>query len=177
MGRNSYLDFLKSLVGKRARYGRLLERLHGTPFRPLVAMDANRAADGERLRGEFLEKGVPQGLSFLPPGGCTVLELLIGVARRMEFDLLGSRHGRPAKDWFWVLVGNLELSWCDNVCFGIDASGTLGKIDRALAAFLKREHGPDGSGGLFPLKRPGKDQREVEIWYQMSAWLIENYPV
>ena len=35
----------------------------------------------------------------------------------------------------------------------------------------------DGSGGLFPLRRFDRDQRSVEIWYQMQAWLMENSDV
>ena len=33
----------------------------------------------------------------------------------------------------------------------------------------------DGFGGLFPLKHAKKDQRKVEIWYQLQNWLMENY--
>ena len=33
----------------------------------------------------------------------------------------------------------------------------------------------NGTGGLFPLKRPRVNQRRVEVWYQMSEYLMENY--
>jgi hypothetical protein len=33
----------------------------------------------------------------------------------------------------------------------------------------------NGTGGLFPLKMPKVNQRRVEIWYQMSAFIEENF--
>ena len=42
---------------------------------------------------------------------------------------------------------------------------------------LAREYSDNGHGGLFPLKNPKKDQRKVEIWYQMTEYINENYPI
>ena len=51
------------------------------------------------------------------------------------------------------------------------------EVKAAVECLLERRYLEDGDGGLFPLKCPRKDQRRVEIWYQMSAWVIENYPI
>jgi hypothetical protein len=32
-----------------------------------------------------------------------------------------------------------------------------------------------GLGGMFPLEDPREDQRAIEIWYQMMAYINENY--
>jgi hypothetical protein len=31
-----------------------------------------------------------------------------------------------------------------------------------------------GHGGLFPLQRSNRDQRRVEIWYQLSEYLLQD---
>ena len=40
---------------------------------------------------------------------------------------------------------------------------------------VERRYKRSGEGGLFPLKNAAKDQRKVEIWYQLSSYLLENY--
>jgi hypothetical protein len=39
---------------------------------------------------------------------------------------------------------------------------------------VNREYDPDGRGGLFPLDGTHANQREVELWYQMQAYIIER---
>jgi hypothetical protein len=46
---------------------------------------------------------------------------------------------------------------------------------KKLAVLNKREYFPSGKGGLFPLENPREDQTKVEIWYQMHAYVMENY--
>ena len=48
-------------------------------------------------------------------------------------------------------------------------------VTNKLDDLNKRHIGEDGSGGIFPLKNPQKDQRITEIWYQMNAFFLENY--
>ena len=48
-------------------------------------------------------------------------------------------------------------------------------VDIKIRRILNREYHPDGDGGLFPLMNPREDQRGVEIWYQMSAYLLEQF--
>ncbi len=177
-----YFNFLCDLVGKRRGFTTLLRYLYDTEFYSLIPNDDNRVGDGAYLRNIFLEKRGPTGLPFLPKkerftrGGCTLLEALLGVASRLEFELLGGLYERPASDWFWVLMENLELDWMDDVEFSMDLDA-FSVMESRVKTFLERQYDTDGSGGLFPLKSPSKDQRRVEIWYQMGAWVIENYPI
>ncbi|MFZ1684153.1 MAG: hypothetical protein WAU88_08510, partial [Candidatus Zixiibacteriota bacterium] len=46
-------------------------------------------------------------------------------------------------------------------------------IDEVLNRVIFRTYDARGNGGLFPLRRPQRDQREVELWYQASAYLLE----
>ena len=172
---NEYLDFLCNVVGRAYEYDKLLAHLHRIEFYSLVPNDDNRGVDGEQLRTIFIDEVGPQGSTSLPKGPCTVLEMLIGVAYRLEFELLGGRFERPASDWFWILIENLELEWCDNVLYS--RLDSVGEVDERVKNLLERNYGTDGHGGLFPLKRATKDQRRIEIWYQMSSWLLENYPI
>lgn len=174
--RNRYLDFLCNLVGGKEDHILLLQHLHGVEFYSLVPNDDNRGVDGEQLRVRFEDEVGPQGSSSLPNGPCTVLEMLIGLAYRLEFELLGGSFERPMKDWFWVLIDNLGLIRYDNNTY--ERAGSASQIDEVLVRMLDRRYNWDGTGGLFPLSRAAqKDQRRVEIWYQMSAWVIHNYPI
>lgn len=177
-----YFDFLCGLVAKRHGFKTLLRYLYDTEFYSLIPNDGNRIGDGEHLRNIFIEERGPTGLPFLPKkerftrDGCCLLEVLIGLSYRLESELTGGRYGRPAGEWFWVLIENLGLEWMDDVEFSIEFD-TFSMVERRVRTFLDRQYSTDGSGGLFPLKNPQKDQRRVELWYQMGAWVIENYPI
>lgn len=177
MKKNRYLDFLCKIVGREYGYEQLLAHLHRIEFYSLVPHDDNRGLDGEQLREQFLDEVGPQGSSSLPNGPCTVLEMLIGVAKRLEFDLAGGRYERSSGEWFWVLIDNLQLESCDDLIYEHPHGGAEQEVDEKIRILLERGYDTDGEGGLFPLRDPRKDQRRVEIWYQMSAWVIENYPI
>lgn len=176
---NSYFDFLCNLVGRKEEYGRLLLYLHETEFYSLVPNDDNRGVDGEQLRNHYFDEvgatSPPSLPNDVPNSPCTVLEMIIGVAFRLEFELLGGQYERPAADWFWVLIDNLCLSPYTDQKMGYGIY--ILEVKTAIERLLERQYLEDGDGGLFPLKHPKKDQRRVEIWYQMSAWVIENYPI
>ena len=173
MESSKYFDFLCDVVGRTYEYSLLLEHLHGIEFYSLVPHDDNRGADGRHLRELYLDEMGPQhGVSsYVFEGPCTVLEMLIGVAQRLELDLEGGRFERDLAECFWLLIDNLGLDWSDNTDFNEE------EVDICIENLLERRYESDGSGGLFPLRMAKYDQREVEIWYQMSAWEIENCPI
>jgi hypothetical protein len=76
-------------------------------------------------------------------------------------------------DWFWMMLGNAELDGFTDEAFYALRGHIL--VDKILNRILDRTYKRDGIGGLFPLKHPKKDQRRVELWYQMNAYLVENY--
>jgi hypothetical protein len=74
-------------------------------------------------------------------------------------------------DCFWDIVNNLHLEkYTDNNYTRSSEKQVATRIDR----FINRTYRPNGQGGLFPLIKPHEDQTKVEIWYQMSAYLMEN---
>ena len=47
-------------------------------------------------------------------------------------------------------------------------------VEEILNRVVWRTNESDGTGGLFPLSRPYLDQRDVEIWSQLNAFLLEQ---
>lgn len=146
-------------------YWRMLRTLYAKEFVWFVPNDDNRLADGRDLRYEFIEDRRYQGVSIdAIHNGCSMLELLIGLARRLSFEA----EGEP-RSWFWQLIENLDLEkFNDNTRLPEEA------IDDALDQVIFRTYRRNGQGGLFPLNHPNEDQRNVEIWYQLCAYILER---
>ena len=75
----------------------------------------------------------------------------------------------PVSKWFWEIMANLKLDEYRRVSHS-DAR----EIEEILYNFIWRLYESDGLGGMFPIREPQRDQREVEIWYQFSEYLIER---
>jgi len=168
----AYFVWLYSQVGsvhnrnRSKTYWTLLRLLHKKEFTwsKKIEKDGNRAEDGRNLRTEFLRETKTR---VTEPGwlelGCSMLELLVALAWKLEFE-----GGGKQADWFWVLIDNLGLMECT------DANPPEEDIiDHILTKVIQRDYAPNGAGGLFPLKDPQQDQREVELWYQLNAYLLE----
>lgn len=167
-----YLTWLYSKTGSvkiknpSRTYWSLLRLLYRKEFVWIIPNDDNRVEDGRDLRYEFLEdQGLDEDDDQEWLGlGCSMLEMLIALSRRFAFEA----EGEPA-DWFWLIIRNLDLNqYTDKVHFPTD------EIDERLNAVIWRTYNSDGSGGLFPLQWPERDQRDVEIWYQLSAYILER---
>src|ERR1700754_1133661 len=147
-------------------YWSLLKLLHTKEFVWFVPNDDNRLEDGRYLREEFVyENSLDDiGLDWITLG-CSMLEMLVGLARRLCFE----DDGFSINQWFWRLMENIGLH-------GLTDRGGWDEqdVDEILDYVIWRTYEYDGSGGLFPLMDPPTDQREVEIWYQMSEYLLEN---
>jgi len=146
-------------------YWNLLRLLFTKEFVWIVPNDDNRVKDGQDLRYEFLEcerlDAVDETWMEL---GCSMLEMLIALSRRLSFET----DGEP-RDWFWHLLRVLNIAeYTDNKPCPAD------HVNEILDAVIWRTYSRTGEGGLFPLKRPTRDQRDVEIWYQLSAYLLEQ---
>lgn len=145
-------------------YWNLARCLYTTEFIWIIPNDDNRVKDGNYLRHEFAEE---QGLSDVDPDwmslGCSFLEMLIALTRRLAF----SGDGEPS-DWFWELIGNLEIRYSDARVL------PMSHIHEVCNTVMYRTYRSNGRGGLFPLRHPRQDQRWVEIWFQLNAYLLEH---
>lgn len=164
-------------------YITLANILHEIEFYPLVDFDSNRESDGIRLRkvwfdllteqSEALGVGMPGYPSDSLDGPCSVLEMLIALALRLESDVMqDDRMGPRAQMWFWLMLGNLGVSSEVDEYMNADEENY---IREQVYLMLSRQYAYDGQGGLFPLRIPSEDQRGVELWRQAQAWLKENY--
>lgn len=160
---SEYYSWLRGLVEDPALFHHqdVYRSLWNVKFTPFVDYDGNRAEDGIALRQRFTN----ETSIVLPYLGewCNMLELLIALAIRLnEIDYIPTEPNRVSI-WFWTLVDNL----------GIRDVPYEPAMD-ALHKLNARSYASDGYGGLFPLRKPQEDQRKVEIWYQMQAYLMEN---
>lgn len=148
-------------------YRDLLHILFTKEFVWLVPNDDNRVEDGKDLRYEFFEaEGIEPTKrdSHWLNLGCSMLEFLIALSRRAEFE-----SDQDAKTWFWELLQNLDLhEMNDRVEIDQDY------VEEILDRVIWRTYDYNGDGGLFPLLYPEEDQRKVELWYQLSAYILER---
>lgn len=166
----AYLGWLNLQIGSVEGWWELLKQLHTKEFVWIVPNDDNRVVDGVDLRYEFCAVHAVDPMTIRPwmEQGCSVLEMMVGLARRCAFEA----DGTPA-DWFWKMVENLNfMGFFDQIYR--DRPYTRVIVDEALNALVFRTYEPNGQGGLFPLTDPDQDQRKVEIWYQLNAYLIEQ---
>lgn len=150
-------------------YWSLLRHLYTTRFTWTVPNDDNRVEDGRDLRYEFsANQGLIPDRDWMALD-CSVLEMLLGLARRLAFEA----EGDP-RVWFWELMDNVELRQCNDSVYTPREPGIHEHVSLVLENIIERNYLPNGQGGLFPLAYPPEDQRDVELWYQMSHYLLER---
>lgn len=171
---DGYFIWLCSLVDTdMSRYSELLYRLHDTDFVWCLDRDDGRAADGLALREEYCSIDIWNDWVMLMEKPCSVLEALIGLARRMDDMLSDDMVTNHVRVWFWEFIKNLGLKRYSNIVVSIcDADFDIQMI---LSRWMNREFDFDGSGSLFPLDEPCADQREKTIIYQLNAYVLEKY--
>lgn len=175
-------SYLKWLYGQVAdpemkdparNYWLLLGQLHSTPFVHIIQNDRNRVMDGLALREEFIQTGQ---VYYMPSDWmdfkCSVLELVFAMSRRLAFSDL---NGGSSHYWFWKILDNLGfMGYTDAALDGYDSTDLRNDIDITLRDVMFRVYSPSGRGGFFPLKHTQWDQREVELWYQMAEYVLEQ---
>ena len=152
----------------------LAEQLHRTPFRWSIPNDDNRGLDGADLRERFADEFAIDVREPWAQGPCSMLEMLISLAERMDHAASGLGLEDSAEGWFWRLLENADLAGATDAEY-LDREGhTRKSVEYTLDRILSRLYRYDGDGGLFPLQDQQSDQREVEVWYQMNAYLMEK---
>ena len=151
-------------------YKKLTEKLFETEFTWVMTFDENRAKDGLRLRKEFANQmgiDAQESPNLGALRACSVLEMLIGLARRAENDILWNPDfGDHTGHLFWEMIENLHLDIYDDYNWFED------EVDRILEIFLERKYAPDGDGNVFKLER--SDPRKIDLWLQLNRYIIEH---
>ena len=150
-------------------YYLLIKALYRKEFYWTNDMDENRSDEGKSLRDIFAEEC---GLDDIPDeinGPCSVLEMMIGLAKRWNEEVSLTEEEDDSALYFWQMIGNLGLEGCTDDKF--DPEMVREKLD----ILLDRDYPENGEGCLFPLERSKESQKDIEIWYQLQNYLIENY--
>ena len=177
--KTEYFDWLTNYnIGKGIeKYTGLCQILYQKEFRWYVHNDDNRCEDGLSLRQAFIDfRRLDEShleVQYFLKTKCSVLEVLVALAKRINdytYDL-NPRHDNTNK-WFFEMLDNLKLTIFkgDHISRIDDVA-----IDYILETLMDRTYDYNGNGSLFPLKkRARQDMSEVEIWYQLMAYLAEN---
>ena len=172
--RKEYILWLGNLVDLDDKddtggYHFLIKSLYLKEFYWTNDMDENRSDEGKMLRELFCDEC---GFDDIPDeinGPCTVLEMMIGLAKRWNKEVSLTDNDDRSSEYFWIMVDNLGLEGCTDDKFDPEM------VRNRLDILLDRDYSDDGTGSLFPLKRSKESQKDIEIWYQLQNYLIENY--
>jgi hypothetical protein len=176
-----YFRWLIELIGDSyicGNYQKLLWKMHCREYVWELNLDENRASDGIYLRNIFANSmGINTG-DYIKLQGfgcdisrpCSVLEMMIALARKAEDDLMhdpdfGDRSGK----WFWQMMENLGLDIYDDYNFNEF------EVDRIIDIFLHHTYANGGNGNAFPIRKKSRDLRNTDLWWQMNAYMEEQY--
>lgn len=173
--RGGYFLWLCAKVERRENADKrsCLHFLFEKEFYPVIRNDENRVADGLYLRQLFSDEAGVDAVDILQTYPCSMLEVMISLSNRMEYEV-----GDRVQTWFWRLVENLGLI----IAPMSDPDDRTARLvshenDKIVNTFLKRMYKASGKGGLFPLRHATVDQRTVELWSQMQAYLQERFTI
>ena len=174
---NWLLGFIEDDIHDLSNYSVLMSVLFSREFYSLVPNDDNRVGDGLDLRNQFADE-LGEHLYFvdedLPPY-CTILEMMIALAIRIENDILyDPEKGYRVSEWFWIMLSNLDLENETDDCFDRE------RVVMTLNNFVDRKYGENGKFCLFPIsktatmaKKTATDMKNTEIWYQANYFFTE----
>lgn len=169
-----YFEWMCDIIyGDHPReFDNIIQAMHSREFEWRIPNDNNRAFEGRNLRETFCED---QDIYYDPDHylkEASLLEVCLALAVRCNNILSDTYENKSVGEWFWELVANAELNIPDSVWRKSNMDFVIEtRMDNIVGRFYDR----DGGGGFFPLKNAKKDQRKVELWYQMCAYLLENY--
>lgn len=158
---------------EKRKFSKVLRLLYSTTFRYTLERDGNRAEDGISLRDSFgNENDIDcETRHNAITGPCTLLEMMVGLADRAVYSMVDDEitGNEDPKHWiFWLMMSNVGLIRLSNADF------SHSKAIRHIDVLLDRKYASNGrKGGLFVVRKPRSDLREVEIWYQM-CWSISE---
>lgn len=169
---NDYFEWMCDIVcrdrfAKNISYITLLSYLHSVEFKYYNMSDADRASDGVNLRHRFaLDSYDYNYVRSCLNGPCSVLEMILALAIRCEENIMSNpRVGDRTGQWFWRMIANLGLNGM------IDERFDEREAEDIVYRFMEHDYSPDGRGGLFMIRCPGKDARKLNIWNQMCLFL------
>lgn len=165
-------EMMRVDLPEHRNYTRLLEDLDRREFIWQHPMDENRDGDAFALRKEYyFDNGYD--ISDVFEGPRSVLEVLAALSRRIEIEIMGEPGNDHIEKWFWIMLSNLGLD-----AFSDDRYDHF-EVEHILDIWLNRRYDSRGKGSIFPVKKwqtkLTSDFKDLDMWYQMQAYLNENY--
>lgn len=170
-------------------YRPVYEKLYSTDFRWFKKYDddENRAKDGVNLRSDFKDTSrkirddfraefemidadggdvMQEHWYYAKPASC--MEVLISIARRIEYDYLAIPGEENVPKWFWTFV--------DNMGIGASESRISDEryVDGRIQKWLSRKYEKNGEGGIFVTKSSHFDMPKLILRQQMNIVINEN---
>lgn len=152
-------------------YQPVYEELYLTDFKwsKQFPDDENRAKDGLFLRELFADYyGMEVGEIGIDWKPCSCLEMIIAIARRIEYEIVAIPGKENVPKWFWTFMRNLGLDPSDA---GVE---DINYVDSCINKWLDRDFQRNGKGGIFMVSDNYFDMRKMSIWKQMNAVLNET---
>ena len=170
---NAYRNWLcVTMHGESYRI--LFDILYDTEYTWILPEDEHRAASGRYLRERFESETGLRCEEEWTEWPCSFLEMMVGLAYAMESILYDPARADGAYIWFWEMMENVGLAeLTDDVMLG-GAQNRWRYVDSVCRQVCQRTYDSQGHGGLFPMRHPSEDQRNVELWFQMQAYTIEK---
>lgn len=172
-----YFDWLCELINLDASmYDILIFELYTVDFEWVIDLDSDREYDGIVLRDEFYDGS--NSVENLDEKKCSVLEVLIALAKYMNFLLDDDDRGDRTRIWFWEMIDNLGLRKYTNSYLSKPYGRQLkmlNEIRDICNTWMQREFSYSGKGSPFPLEHPQEDQRNLDMIRQLNAYVLENY--
>lgn len=142
-------------------------------FYYFIENDINRYNDGIYVRRDFACETLYDDYSSLNQP-CNCLEMIYGLAKRINDIIYNPDFPIDnTKECVFCMLQNLGLLIFDDKYF--EVYGGKQKVFDILEVFLDRSYDFYGNGGLFPNNKSKKDQRNMEIWYQMADYVNDKY--
>lgn len=159
---DSYFSGLyRTVFGNNQEWYDVMMDLNEIDFRwdPSIKYDENRAEDGLQLRRDFLftagHAGDFQGIDEVP---ASFFEVYVGLGKKMAHLL---DRDLPTTMVYLLAIGPFETY--------LDRDEVFAIAERVM----DRDYEYDGHGGLFPLRNPPRDQRLVELLYQLNLHVLD----
>lgn len=181
--RVAYYEKLLEKVGMKddGDYGIVLRNLFEADFIYPIPMDKNRADDAIELRLNIFDEigretrvyQSKEDITKVPP---KLLEVMVALSERMSYLISSPEKEDSIKECFFDIFRNAGFNVYKNTSFvKTNIEDTMYHLMYDIDTLLYRQYEFNGVGGFFPLIAPREDQRHVELWYQMQAYLDEKY--
>ena len=168
-----YFEWLWERSGLGSNYFQLLTLLYTTPYEPLLVDDENRRADGNELFVIFCEE---KKVQIHPSDAqmfeeCSVLEMLLAFAARINVELVGDPSESRVGLWFSRMLENLGIYQYD------DAHWNREKVAKRVWCWMHKKGNPSPIF-LFPItskKVKEVNSQTISEWERVNLALSADF--